>query len=251
MHIVGKGLHRAGFSIYGMQLAGHCGSMEDLLQTDQYDWYNSVKITAERFREGLDHLFVVGLSMGALLALKLAAEFPHWISGVGVYGATFCYDGWATPWYAKLPWLLPMLLRLGIGKHRILLERTPYSVRDKQEWAQISPGIFHEDSLTAGLASEAWPLLEEMRHIANQVRQLLPWVTPPCLIAHASKDDVASTNNAYLVQCLVSGPVDILLLPNSCHMITIDHDHGILIERTIDFFSRIATSYGPSTHAAA
>ncbi|HJU08685.1 MAG TPA: alpha/beta hydrolase, partial [Rhodanobacteraceae bacterium] len=29
MRFVGKGLHRAGYTVYGMQLAGHCGSESD------------------------------------------------------------------------------------------------------------------------------------------------------------------------------------------------------------------------------
>ena len=38
MRFVGKGLNRAGFTVYGMQLAGHCGSEADLLRTGWRDW---------------------------------------------------------------------------------------------------------------------------------------------------------------------------------------------------------------------
>ena len=33
MRFVATGLHQQGFTVYGMQLAGHCGSVEDLLRT--------------------------------------------------------------------------------------------------------------------------------------------------------------------------------------------------------------------------
>src|ERR1700755_2174081 len=67
MRFVGNGLNRAGFSVLGMQLAGHCGDENDLLATGWRDWYASVVEAATRFRAEVDHLFVAGLSMGAVL----------------------------------------------------------------------------------------------------------------------------------------------------------------------------------------
>ncbi|HUW53116.1 MAG TPA: alpha/beta fold hydrolase, partial [Rhodanobacter sp.] len=88
MRLLGKGLNRAGFTVHGMQLAGHCGNADDLLGTGWRDWYASVEKAADEMLDKVDHLFVGGLSMGALLALKLAAEQPERVAGVGVYGAT-------------------------------------------------------------------------------------------------------------------------------------------------------------------
>lgn len=89
MQILGRGLHRAGFTVYGVQLAGHCGDNADLVKTGWQDWYRSVEQGAQRMFEHVDTLFAGGLSMGAVLALKLAAEHADAIRGVGVYGPTF------------------------------------------------------------------------------------------------------------------------------------------------------------------
>ena len=97
MRFVGNGLNRAGFTVLGMQLAGHCGDEADLLATGWRDWYASVVDAAARLRDEVDHLFVAGLSMGAVLALKLAIDRPREVDGVGLYGTTFFHDGWATP----------------------------------------------------------------------------------------------------------------------------------------------------------
>ena len=43
MKCVGKGLARAGLTVYAPQLAGHCGSKEDLLATGWRDWYASAE----------------------------------------------------------------------------------------------------------------------------------------------------------------------------------------------------------------
>ena len=86
MRFVAKGLNRNGFTVHGMQLAGHCGDEEDLLKTGWRDWYRSVCEAADRLRGEVDHMFVAGLSMGALLALKLAADRPDQVDGLGLYG---------------------------------------------------------------------------------------------------------------------------------------------------------------------
>ncbi|WP_244672777.1 alpha/beta fold hydrolase, partial [Xanthomonas sp. D-93] len=72
MRLLGKSLNREGFSVYGVQLAGHCGDEDDLLATNWRDWYASVEAAAARVRPQVDRLFVAGLSMGAVLALRLA-----------------------------------------------------------------------------------------------------------------------------------------------------------------------------------
>ena len=88
MRFVAKGLNRNGFTVHAMQLAGHCGDEQDLLQTGWRDWYRSVCEAADELRGEVDHMFVAGLSMGALLALKLAADRPDEVDGVGLYGTT-------------------------------------------------------------------------------------------------------------------------------------------------------------------
>jgi carboxylesterase len=251
MRLVGKGLNNAGFSVYGMQLAGHCGDVPDLLGTGWKDWYASVEAAAEKFRHEVDHLFVAGLSMGAILALKLAAERPEWIRGVGVYGATFQYDGWAIPWYGRFSFLLPFLHRFGIGKNRMVHENEPYGLRDERLRAQISGLMLGGDSAAAGLPGNPWPSLAEMYNMAAVVSRELPKVTAPCFIAHATEDDVASLENAYLVARSVSGPVEMLLLEDSYHMITIDRERRTLAQRSADFFAKIAASCTPSARAVA
>ena len=240
MRLVGKGLNRAGFTVHGMQLAGHCGDQDDLLATTWQDWYASVEDAARTMREHVDQVFVAGLSMGALLALKLAAERPEWIAGVGVYGATFRYDGWSIPWTGKLSFLLPMFKLLGIGRQRSFIEQPPYGIRDERLRAQVSAAMFGGDSTVAGLPGNPWHSLAELYELARDVRRSLPRVTAPCLVAHATEDDVASLGNARLVQRNVTGPVEMLLLDDSYHMITIDRERRTLIERTADFFGRIA-----------
>ena len=116
MKFVGKGLAQAGFTVYGMQLDGHCGSEADLLTTGWPDWYASVERAYDRLSRDVDVVFAAGLSMGAVLALHLAAERPDALRGVALYSTTLWYDGWAIPPTRHLLPLLPVVVRLPFGK---------------------------------------------------------------------------------------------------------------------------------------
>lgn len=158
MRIVGRGLNRAGFTVYGMQLAGHCGNEADLNQTTWEDWYKSVEEAAFKLKEQVDHVFVAGLSMGALLSLKLAAEHPEFVRGVGVYGVTFNYDGWSMPLWAKhLFFLLTWLKRFGLFQKTSFLEQPPYGLKDERIRATVAESMASGDSTQAGLAGNPFP----------------------------------------------------------------------------------------------
>lgn len=250
MRLLAKGLNQAGFTVYGMQLAGHCGDVDDLLATDWHDWYASVERAAEHLLQRVDHLFVGGLSMGALLSLKLAADCPGQVAGVGVYGATFRYDGWSIPWTARLSFLLPLVKKLGLGRGRAFLERPPYGVRDERLRAQISAAMLSGDSTVAGLLGNPWFALAELQQLSVQVRRQLGQVTAPCLVAHASHDDVASVRNAERVLHGVNARTELLLLDDSYHMITIDKQRRTLIEHSARFFDGIAAARVARAEAA-
>jgi carboxylesterase len=250
MRLLGKGLNRAGFTVVGVRLAGHCGSEEDLVATSWEDWYASVEAAAAELRGRVDRLYVAGLSMGALLALRLAAVRPDWVDGVGVFGATFRYDGWSIGWAGRFSFLLPLFKRLGIGRHRSFIEQPPYGIRDEHLRAQVSAAMFSGDSAAAGLPGNPWPALAEMVELSRDVRRRLPDVVAPCFVAHAADDDVASVANADLVARRVRGPIEMLLLADSYHMITIDRERRMLIERTADFFGRVSRDTRPARMAA-
>jgi carboxylesterase len=240
MRFVGNGLNRAGFTVLGMQLAGHCGDEADLLATGWRDWYASVVAAAGRLQHEVDHLFVAGLSMGAVLALKLAIDRPDEVDGVGLYGTTFFHDGWATPPLGRLAFLLPLGVRLGIGRNKVSMESPPYGIKDERIRNRIVAAMLAGDSEAAGLAGFPWPSLAEFQRLSSHVRNRISRVRAPCVIVHSSDDDIASLRNVRIVQRGARAPVETVLLDDSYHMVTVDRQRGELIERSAGFFRRIA-----------
>ncbi|MSQ55327.1 MAG: alpha/beta fold hydrolase [Betaproteobacteria bacterium] len=240
MRFVAKGLNRAGFTVAGMQLAGHCGDEADLLRTGWRDWYRSVDEAASKLLKEVDHLFVGGLSMGAVLALKLAIERPQDVRGVALYGTTFHYDGWAIPSVARFSFLLPLICALGFGRGRSFQETHPYGIRDERVRNYVAGNMFAGDSGAAGLRGNPWPSLAQFYRLASRVKRNLQHVRAPCLAIHAAEDDVASVRNLELVRRRVAAPFETLLLHDSYHMITVDKERATVAQRTAEFFGGIA-----------
>ena len=182
--------------------------------------------------------------MGALLSLKLAAEHPEFVKGVGVYGVTFNYDGWSMPFWAKhFFFLLTWLKRFGLFQKTSFLEQPPYGLKDERIRATVAESMASGDSTQAGLAGNPFPALAEMQKLASIVRKDLPKVQSPCLILHSSHDDIADINtNAKVVEHSVAAPTKFVPLEDSYHMITIDRQRRQVIEESIDFFRNIVAS---------
>ena len=239
MRFVGNGLAKAGFSVLGVQLAGHCGDTADLLATGWRDWRASVADAATFLRTQVDHLFVAGLSMGAVLALDYAIEHPANVDGLGLYGTTFFHDGWATPPIGRLAFALPLLTRLGFGRERVSTEVEPYGLKDERIRNRVAGAMLAGDAGAAGLAGFPWPSLAEFQRLSRRVRARLRRVRAPCLLVHSSHDDIASLANVRVVERNVRGPVETLLLDDSYHMVTVDRQRGELIGRSAAFFGAI------------
>jgi carboxylesterase len=241
MRFVARGLHEAGFTVNAVQLAGHCGSAEELMATGWRDWYQSVESAALALRAQVDHLFVAGLSMGALLALKLAIERPHEVAGVGLYGTTFRYDGWAVPGIHRLSFLLPLVCALGYGRDRTFMEAFPYGIKNERIRNWIVASMLAGDSRAAGLAGNPWPSLAEFVRLSSHVKRRLQRVRAPCLVVHSTDDDIAGLSNVAVVEKKVLAPVETVLLDDSYHMVSVDQQRDIVIDRSVKFFNRIAS----------
>ncbi len=239
MRQLGRSLQGAGFEVDGVQLAGHCGTLDDLVATHWPDWVASVHAAAERLRARVDRMVVMGLSMGAVLSLELAATRPELVDGVGALSTSFWHDGWSMPIFTRFAFMLKPVRALGIGRRRMFLERPPYGIRNAGLRKYVVAQMQGADSGAAGLSGTPWYAIIEMHDLSKHVRRRLGDVRAPCLVVHATEDDVSSLANADLVSRHVQGPVERLLLDNSYHMITIDSDRRILTQHAIEFVRRI------------
>ncbi len=243
MRVLGKGLNRHGFTVYAVQLAGHCAGMQDLVHTRWGDWLASVESGLQRLRCHVDKVVVGGLSMGALLSLAVAEKHPDQVDGVCALSTTFRYDGWSIPFYTRLAFLLPLFRLLGIGRHSVFMEAPPYGIKDEALRARIVEQMHAGDSAAAGLPGNPWWSIIELRRLAAHTLKGLPRLRAPCLVVHAREDDISHVGNAHdIVRGARHAQVELVLLDNCYHMITIDRERRSVITHMNDFAVRVGAS---------
>jgi len=234
IRFVANGLTRNGYTVLCPELAGHGGSEEALKASTWQDWYESAKAGLETLSETCDTVIVGGLSTGAVLSLLLAARHPDKVSAVALYSPTLWLSGRQIPWYVKVLRLIdskwfanlfrfPVPLHVGIKDKRI---------RDFIASAMSARGEQIGQSSTPGGA------VLERRRLAKAVMKEIGRITQPTLILHAREDDYAGLDNAVYLQRELTGPVDLVVLNDSYHMVTVDRQRHVVLDRTADFIAR-------------
>jgi len=232
LRFVARGLAMRGYTVLVPQLAGHCGTREDLRRTGWRDWFASVETARERLARQCDVVLVGGLSMGAVLALHLAAARPDGIAGVLAFAPTLTLNGWGVPWHAQL---FALVTQKWFADLFAFAEREPYGIKDGRVRALVSKAIQSGDSAQAGHASNPGSSMLEMRWLVNTVRRELPRIRQPVLILHPREDDRADLSNAFYLARRLAGPTEVFVLDDSYHIITLDRQRDLVVERSAMF----------------
>jgi carboxylesterase len=64
------------------------------------------------------------------------------------------------------------------------------------------------------------------------------------LIVHSREDDYAALNNATYLQGELTGKVDMVVLEDSYHMVTLDKERHVVVERARAFLDSIVSELG-------
>lgn len=248
LRMTAKGIASGGFTVHCCQLAGHCGTEEELLQSKWEEWYASVEAALEKLESSCDTVIVGGLSVGALLALRLAAFHPQRVHGVACFSPTLWYDGFTIP---KQQFLLRWLWFLPQAKRYRFEEREPFGVKDERMRAFVIKSLASGDAGAAGHPSTHALSLYQFWKLADDVKPRLPEIKRPVFIAHPRVDDLASLKNAFYLQKKLGGLVEMLVLDDSYHLITIDRQWKVLVDRVIRFAQGIEQSRPRSASSTA
>jgi len=231
-----------GFEVACPPLAGHCSTLAELKETRWTDWYKSLEIALDDLRTRCHTVFVSGLSMGALLALKLAADHPDLIGGVATLSATFFYDGWNVP-RLRQRFLLPLViyspLRFFLSYH----EPSPYGIKDDRIRTMIDAvyrGQCEGLPETYGYSEFPGVTIRETFRLIAAAKRELPAIVAPLLIVHSTEDDMASLKNAaFLANNVSSTIVETFYVDDTYHVLTLDKRRDDVAARVAEFFVRL------------
>jgi carboxylesterase len=224
MRPLGEALAARGFSVRAVRLAGHSTDVADLARTRWTDWFASVEEGVGRLAMDVPRVAIAGMSLGALLALHLAAVRPPDVAALVLCG---------TP------------LRLGDARIRWLpaLARIPWVAR---RWATIpkngGPDIADPAVRAASTSYGEMPLVSvlELLRLQAIVRTEVARVTQPALLLHGRGDHgVPLANLTVLRRSIGSTDVETHVLERSWHIVTLDYDRDEVARLTGDFLTRL------------
>lgn len=219
MRLLGEHLAACGFSVLGIRLSGHGTEMPDLLRAREQDWIASVEDGYHLLRGCTDRIFVMGLSMGGLLALHAGAHLP--VAGVVAM---------STPY--RTPHPLVQRMRPAIP---LLSHFWRYAKKSGSDLVDEAARETHVDY-------EAHPLraVAELEDLVQEMQASLPDVQVPVLLIQSRGDTTVPSDHVELIaDALGSEDIKTVWLQSSGHVITRDVEQDMVFQACESFIKRV------------
>jgi carboxylesterase len=209
MRWLGEQLAAAGIRVRGVRLNGHAGSPEDLGASTYDNWYESIVQGFEDLRRYGDPAVVVGLSAGAVLAARLAADQREAIAGVAMLAPAFFL-----PWTTTVT-ICAVRKLSSLANHLYVHNASGSDIHDAAA-RRIHP--------TMRLLPLSAPI--NLLDLSKIVRRRLDRVTQPALVIYSRQDHTCPMrrNQSCLTKRLGSVQRREVVLEDSYHIITVDNE---------------------------
>lgn len=238
MRFVAMGLARAGYTVHCPTLAGHGGTRGDIVGTSWQEWYRSAEAALDELRKDCETVVVGGLCLGSLIGLHLAANNPEKVQGVALFSPTLWINGWAMPWYSRL---FSLVRSRWIANLMDFPDADSLGIKCPRVREFVRAALAASDGSDLGTVGTPGPMVLEHRRLARAAKKILGKISQPTLIVHSREDDYAAINNATYLQSKLAAAVDLFVLDDSYHMVTLDKQRHLVVERTRGFVERIAS----------
>jgi carboxylesterase len=194
-----------------MRLPGHGEQGSEMRPVRWQEWVRAVRTEVHQLKERSDLVFVLGHSLGAALALYVAAQEA--VTGVVALSSPLL------PWYQPLTSLLRYVLPVLPTLHADLCD---------QKARRQEGGELYRWAPT--------PTLESSLHFLWQLQAALPKVRAPALIMTGLHDHtVPVADSCVIYHLLGTRNKQLVLFPHSAHVLLKDYDRQAVLARTVAF----------------
>jgi carboxylesterase len=143
----------------------------------------------------------------------------------------------------------PAISRCSLIRHKWfanlinLRERAPYGIKDERI-RRIVLGSLHCNGQP--MVDTLWRrggTILEFRWLAKVVEKELEQIEQPALIFHPRFDDQSDISNAILLLRKLGGLVEVVVLNDSYHLVTVDRQRADVADRSVTFSARLARQH--------
>jgi carboxylesterase len=201
----------AGLSVSLPRLPGHGTTWQQMARTRWEDWYAEVNRAFEELRGRSDQIFVMGLSMGGCLALRLAEVRGAAVSGLVLVNPSVTAD-------TRLFALAPVL--------KLVVPSLKGIASDIKKEGVTEVGYDRIPVRAAATLPGLWRITKER----------LRDITQPVLVYHSTEDHVVGAASINVLrQALPPDQLTVRDCDNSFHVATLDNDAQAIFTGSLDF----------------
>lgn len=199
-----EAVHSEGYSAASLLLPGHGGSSKDFVSSTFIHWQSHVNHEVERFIRDYKNIWLVGHSMGGLLAINAAIRYSSHIRGLFTI---------ATPF---------KLVTFSIRATKVLMNLLFSRKSSPMKTAYFAGcGVNPSSSLF-------WHALRpvgELKKLTNFTKDNLPNVRAPVTAVFSASDELTSIGSLDVLMTGLTGTVfDQVLLSDSLHVYYPEHE---------------------------
>jgi carboxylesterase len=212
VRLVAEKLHDAGYTVAAPLLPGHGTTPKDLNQTPWQDWVKQGEASLAELFKVCNQVWVAGESMGGVLALYLASQYPN-VQGVILYAPAI---------RLKMTFLDTIKVYLG----SLLVSDVPRDSLDCNDTWQGYPGV---------------PLKGVIQLLRFQKATLpeLAKITQPILIFQGRLDGTVAENAGDVIFDAVSSTVkEHHWMEKSSHAIVLDVERDAVANLSMEFIAK-------------
>jgi carboxylesterase len=223
MRWLGEYLHAHGLTVFAPRLAGHGTDADMMRRQDWLDWYESVLDGLALVRARCRRVFVVGLSMGGLLGLRVAAA--GLVDGAVIMAAPIYLGqrGVGAALYAKYVWRY----------------RKP-DLDDLDQRVRAAQRQMGRDDYGRVAYDDGTPVasIAQLHALMGETRRHLSEITVPLLLIYSTTDETVPFGNMALIAGQVrSADLVQRQVDRSGHVLTQDRERETVYAMVCDFLA--------------
>jgi carboxylesterase len=209
MRPIGEWLATRGCAVEGVRLPGHGTTLDDLRASRWTHWVDEATRGLDALEGRTRTIVVFGQSMGAAVAVVVAAARPHQVHGLAL----------ANPYLFDARHALAPIVR--------------WYPRDLRGVANDIAMPGQDENADAAIPV---PAALEMAALTKVARSELPGIRQPVVVFRSGTDHVIPRGNAKrTLRRIGSARAELVECPRSYHVVTLDHDAPLVRDRVLAF----------------